>query len=291
LLTAFEAIFHERNLTKAAVRVSMSQPAMSNALSRLRLLLQDQLFVRTGNTMQPTQRAHQLSKPILQALELVREGLNNLSEFDPESNRDFNIAGNEYVNLVLLPKLLPEIYKYIENVHINSVLGDANGMRDKLKSGDIDVVIDINPLRDSEFEMQKIGTDKYVSIARKGHPSEGKKLTQDELLDHDHLILEPLNNDQGFFMEQLLRSNSQEHRIVARTAHLYGLPLMIAETDLVSSVPAQISKVFLKHFDLIELDAVMEQSEFPLMMIWHQSQTSDPGHQWLRNHIEQVCNF
>lgn len=262
---------------------------MSNALGRLRLLLKDQLFVRSGNSMQPTQRAQQLSKPILQALELVRSGLNDLTEFDLEADRDFNIAGIEYVNLVLLPKLLPLVYEHIEHIHINSVIGDAYAMKDKLKSGDIDVVIDITPLRDNEFEIQKIGTDKFMTIARKGHPSEGVSLSQTELLDHDHLILEPSNEEeQGFFMEQLLRSNGHEHRIVARTAHLYGLPLMIAQTNLVSTVPSQIGKVFLEHFDLIELDAPLQQTEFPMLMIWHQSQTSDPGHMWLRKQIEHV---
>jgi len=264
----------------------MSQPAMSNALSRMRLLLNDQLFVRTGNTMQPTQRAHQLAKPILNALELVREGLNELSEFDLKSDRDFNIGGVGYVNLVLMPKLLPNVYEHIENIHIHSVVGNAFSMKDRLKSGDIDIVIDITPLRDQEFEVQKIGTDRYMTIARKGHPCEGKKISQTELFDLDHLILEPGDGQQAFFMEQLLRSNGSEHRIVARSAHLYGLPLMIAKTDLVSTVPEQIGKVFLQYFDLIELDTEIDQTEFPLLMIWHQSQTSDPGHQWLREQIE-----
>jgi DNA-binding transcriptional LysR family regulator len=289
LLTAFEAIYAERNLTRAADRIGMSQPAMSNALTRLRAVLKDDLFVRKGNSMQPTARARQLAVPVQNALGLVREGLTQTDEFNPElSNRIFRIAGAEHIDYEILPRLihaLPDTYK---DLRFETIAGNAASMKDKLKSGEVDILIDISPLRDEEFEVRPITHDSLVTLVRKGHSMSGKKLGLHETLDLQHVILRA-RDEHGFFMERFLREHGKENNIIARVDHVLAMPLIVAESELVCTVPAHLAQPMIKHFNLEVLDTAIPPRTFSILMMWHKTQTHDSGQRWLRAQILRYC--
>ena len=290
LLTAFEAIFAERNLTKAAARISMSQPAMSNALNRLRHLFKDDLFVRQGNTMQPTQRAQQIAVQVQQALNLIREGLSEVDEFDPLNGRIFNLSGIEYLDMVIMPKLFEVIGEYIPPVRINAFSGYVADGPNKLKSGDYDILIDIAIPDDEEFCVQQIGSDRLVSLIRQEHPAAGKTLTLEEALNLDYVVLQP-RDEKGFYMERYLRAQGKEERIVAKLAHMPTLPLIVSRADYVCTIPESIASFFKKQLGLIELDAPIPEHELPVMMTWHHTQTHDAGHKWLREKLAEAASL
>lgn len=287
LLTVFEAILAERNLTKASARIGMSQPAMSNALARLRYLFSDDLFVRQGNTMQPTARAQQLAIPIGRALESVRESLAEVDSFDPIVGRNFAIGGIELVDLSIMPRLLSSIESYVDSIHISTAAGFAVELVDKLKCGDLDLLVDISPLRDDEIEAQQIGTNEVISVVRADHPLAGRTLSLEETLELNHVIYETAD-DAGLFMEKFLMSHGVSNRMVAKVSHLFALPFVVAETDLVGTLPRHFAELFMDKFGLATVETALKNTRFPVLMMWHRSQTSDPGHRWLRDRVQEV---
>jgi DNA-binding transcriptional LysR family regulator len=289
LLTAFEAIYAERNLTRAADRIGMSQPAMSNTLTRLRVVMKDDLFVRTGNSMQPTPRARQLAIPVLNALHLIREGLMQTEEFDPEtSDKCFKIAGSEHVDYEILPRVMGALPENYQHIKFETLAGNAADMKDKLKSGEVDILVDISPLRDEEFEVKQITHDSLVTLVRKEHPYVGQKLSMHQTLELKHVVLRA-RDEHGYFVERFLREHGKENNIQVRVAHVSAMPMVVAETDLVCTVPKHLAQPMRKHFNLELLDTAIPPRVFSILMMWHKTQTHDPGHRWLRAGILKHC--
>ena len=288
LLTVFEAIFAENSLTRAAQRVGMSQPAMSNALTRLRTALNDELFVRKGNTMQPTPRARQLAGPVQDALTRIREALTQSEQFDPDKPRKFIIAGNEHVDFEILPRLVQSLADRMGTIYFETIAGNAIGLKDKLKSGEIDLLVDIQPLQDEEFEVRQITGGVLVSLVRKGHPMAGRKLSLQQVFELRHVILRA-QDEHGFYVERFLREHGKENCIAVRVAHVFSLPVVVAQTDMVCTVPEHLARPMMEYFDLEVLDTAIPIHAFSIVMMWHRSRSHDPGHRWLRAQILRSC--
>jgi len=123
---------------------------------------------------------------------------------------------------------------------------------------------------------------------RKGHPAAARKLSQREYDAFYHVVLHTAD-EHGLHMKRDLLDRGQAGRIAARAAHLYALPLISRQTDLVCGVPRILADFYTRKYELVELDAPVGDIGFPVMMIWHQSQNADPGHAWLRNRIVEAC--
>lgn len=287
LFTVFEAIYLERNLTRAADRIAMSQPAASNALSRLRGALNDELFVRQGNSMQPTPKARELAKFVSQALDLIRCGVADAEGFDPTQPRTFNLAGIEHLEHYLLARLLESNKALLGSLHFNFTGGLASEWRDELKSGAIDLALDHVPLADDEYQVEQIGEDSLVSVVRTGHPAAGKTLDLTETLAQWYVVLQP-RDERGFATERFLRSHSAADRIAVRVNHFNAMLSAVEKSDLVGTVPAQILEHLGVRFDIARVETAMTARVFRLLMIWHRSQTHDPANVWLRSQVSRL---
>ena len=284
LFTVFEAIYQERNLTYAANRIGMSQPAASNALKRLRALFDDELFVRQGNTMQPTPRARELASSFNPALDLIRDGLAARAVFDPTQPRAFNIAGIEHLEHFVLASLLNAIGPNSGRIRLNAVGGFVDEFKDDLKSGEIDLAIDHVSLADEEFEVRQLGQDTLVCLVRQGHPSAGKTLNLDETLALDHVCLKARDH-RGFVAERFLRANGRADAIMVRVTHFYAMLSVIENSNLVGTMPRLIAERFLAHYPVAQVRTAIPERAFRVLLIWHRSQTHDPGNAWLREHL------
>ncbi len=287
LITVFEAIYLERNLTYAANRIGMSQPAASNALKRLRGLFDDELFVRQGNSMQPTPRARQLATSLNPALELIREGLTSRSVFDPSQPRVFNVAGIEHLEHFMLASLLKSIGPNLGRIRVNAVGGFVDEFKDSLKSGEVDLVIDHVPLADEEFEVRQLGQDTLVSLVRHGHPCAGKKLGLKETLAQNHVCLKARDH-RGFVAERFLRANGRSDAVVVHVTHFYAMLSVIENSNLVGTLPRRIAQRFLGRYPVSEVKTAIPERAFRLLLIWHRSQTHDPGNAWLREQVARA---
>ena len=172
LLTVFEAIWEERQMSRAAARLGMTQPAASQALARLRLTFDDELFLRSRKGMLPTPRASALAVPITSALEQVREAVTPPLAFDPDNEeRTFTIAFARYGELSLFPTLLKEIDRQSKTVRVRSHSGDSIDVADLLKKHSVDFGFDYREPQDSNLDSCLFEHEEMVVIARSDHPA------------------------------------------------------------------------------------------------------------------------
>ncbi len=286
LLTFFEALYQEENLTAAAERINVSQPAMSNALSRLRAVFNDQLFIRSGLNMEPTPRARRLAPSVLEALSRVREGLADNAEFDPTIPRTFNIAGVDHVDLIAIPELVRQNAEILSTVHFNSVYVSEDEYEERLRANQIDIILDVAPPKNPELQLVPILHRTVVPTVRKGHPVAGKKLKLKNLLDLQYAMLSPREVTSMATIETYLREHGCIDNVAVRVNRIRSLYDVVCNSDLVGFFPQQTAS--LQQDEVVTLDIELPPMEISHFMIWHQFQTDDPGHRWLREQIQSI---
>lgn len=286
LLTIFDAIMAERNMTRAAAKVGMTQPAMSNALGRLRALTDDPLFVRTAKGMVPTPRAEALAKPVRQALDLVRTGLTQSAVFDPAtSDRSFTLAMGDYCEVVFLPRLLAALEAEAPNVTFTLAAPAGATLRKEMKEGSVDLVWDSAPVDAAGYTSEKLLDDTVVWIMRAGHPLAGKDtLTQEDYQSASHIRLEPgityVHNFDGY-----VRQLGIHRAFSVELARIVPMIFVLAETDHVATLPRRVAEKFASLLPIAIKPLPFKLPHSPLYQSWHQSMTDDPGHVWLRHRL------
>ena len=286
LLVFFEALYQEENLTAAAERINVSQPAMSNALSRLRAVFNDQLFVRSGYHMVPTPRAQRLAPSVLEALARVREGLVDNAEFDPTIPRTFVIGGVDHVDLVAIPELVRRNSGLLSTVHFHSVTINEGGYEEGLRTNHVDLILDVAPPVSPELHIEPIMRRRLVATAREGHPLEGKKLVSEDLLELQYAMLTPRETTSMAAVETYLKENNCAENIAVRVCNIRSLFDVIRNTDLVGFFPEESTSG--DPNGLIPLDIDYPPMAVTHFMVWHQFQTDDPGHRWLREQVASI---
>ena len=189
LFVVFDVIYKEKNLTKAGQVLGMTQPAVSNALSRLREEFKDQLFVRTSKGMVPTPVAQNMIDDIRQALELIRNSITDSESFNPKTAKNtFKISIGDTSEYRLLPALIKQLTSSAPDVDIESYLTPRSETPKELATGNIDFAIDPPIHTDSSLRHQKIYEDEYVLIVSKKHPIASKKtISLDDYLNLSHM--------------------------------------------------------------------------------------------------------
>ncbi len=171
LLLVFDALMQEQNLSRAAIRLHMSQPAVSNALTRLRQQLGEPLFTRTARGMTPTAQARTLYEPVRQALYLLQIGLGPQADFEPDTHHLFKLSMNDYGQTVLLPDLLAHIKSRAPNVMLSVQSDDAGSIPAQLTTGTLDLAIDYLHFDNPELCYEPLHEEHLVVIGRAGHPA------------------------------------------------------------------------------------------------------------------------
>ena len=237
LLTFFEALYQEQNLTAAAERINVSQPAMSNALSRLRAAFNDQLFIRTGHSMEPTPRARRLAPSILEALSRVREGLEDSDEFDSSVPRSFNIGGIDHVDLIAIPELVRRNSETLSTIHYNSVSVPGDEYDERLRANQVDLVIDVEAPTQPQLRMEPVFSRHVVPTVRKGHPMAAKKLGLEDLNKLKYVVLSHRQVSSTAPVEAYLRDHGCLDNIAVRVSHIRSVFNIVRNSDLVCFFP------------------------------------------------------
>jgi DNA-binding transcriptional LysR family regulator len=286
LLIVFDALFRERNLTRASARLCLSQPAMSNALARLRTALDDPLFLRTGQGMSPTSRAKRLAEPIQQALDLIQYSLRENTSFDDgTSSRTFVIAVGDYGEAAILPRLMDWLMKAAPHVRIDIRAEHGNQIKEEMKEGRIDFALDYFKVQDSRFTSQHLMNDSLVSLVRQDHPSVGEHVTLNEYLALPHVIL----MQKKAWIDEALKKNGMTRNIAMQVPHFLSMPLIVQKTDLICTLPKRMAHAYADSFRVKVLKTPIAFQPFPIYNIWHESMENDPGHRWLRNAFYDLC--
>ena len=288
LLVVFDALMRERSVTRAGAAVGLSQPSMSNALSRLREQCGDPLFVRAREGMQPTALALRLAGPVQRALAMLRDSLEGEFAFDPTgSDRTFRLLLSDVGEIVILPRLIRHLEKVAPKMSVRSVQLPRDRHRDALEAGEVDlaVVRDVKP--DTGLLREVLYDDRYVCLVRKGHPQIGARMSLKKFLAASHIVVEVPGGGPGVF-EKILAARGLSRRVALTVPHYLVAPLIVAKTDLVVAVPDEIIPELPRPLAVRSLPLPFDLGGFRVHQFWHTRFDADPANRWLREQVRHL---
>lgn len=278
LFLVFDTIYTERNLTQAAKTLAITQPAVSNALARLRKLFNDELFVRTARGMQPTPVAESIAQNISDALGLFRASILEREAFDPAlTERTFQFSMTDLTEAVVLPKLIPFFEETAPNVTLQSYYVKRQELLRNLSRGELDFAVDVPVVEDPQLCHESLFSDDYVCVLRHGHPALAKELTLENFLGLQHIHVSSRRKGLGQVDLALLRSD-KERRIKLRVQHYRVAAAIVNTTDLALSLPRYLAT----KFDLAVQPLPFHVPQLDFHLYWHRQSDSDSSHRWLR---------
>lgn len=289
LLTAFEVLMAERHVTRAARRIGLAQPSMSNALARLRHLFSDPLFVRTREGMQPTARAEALAPHVAAALASVRAALESGQRFDPATaRRAFRVAAADYTEFVLLPPLIARLGREAPGIDLRVLPLNAETFAADLDRGRIDAAIGVFPDLPKRLLRRTLLRDDFVLIARRGHPTIITAPDLDALTAPGHILISQRGGDSGA-ADQALGRVGRERRIALTVAGFQSLPHLVAASDLVAITARRLAERMAGSVPLEVYPLPMPMAGFPLDLVWGQASDTAPAETWFRGVLAEVA--
>jgi DNA-binding transcriptional LysR family regulator len=289
LLVAFDAILKERNITLAAQRIGLSQPAMSSALGRLRRTFNDALFVRTGRGMQPTPYAELLAPPIQRACELIADSLRLGAAFEPAAaTRTFTLYMTDIGEAVFLPRLTRAMTSAAPDVMVRVLRVPARGAQEAMAAGEVDIAIGLFPDLKAGFFQQRLYRDEFVCVMRADHPQARAPLTAKAFGAMRHASIESAGTGHQAVVERAFARHRLHRRIGVTIPHFMALPAIVAETDLVATVPRRLAKTFAAYPNVALVEAPIRIPSVDIKQHWHTRYHHDDANKWLRRLLAEL---
>jgi DNA-binding transcriptional LysR family regulator len=292
LLPIALALYDELSVSRAAQTLGMSQPAVSMALRKMRATFNDPLFVRAPRGITPTPRAHALVAVARPLVTRLQEGLLAEEQFNAGvSTRPFTFALSDVGEMVFLPKLLERLRAQAPHASIRSVSMPPHQIAEGLEKGDIDLTIGYFPdLTRQSFFQQRLFTHHFACLIRAGHPLRAKRLTLEAFLAMEHAVVRAEGRSQEIF-ERFLERKKIRRKIVLLTPHFLSLPMVIARSNLVTTVPHALALYFSRLSpDLVIVRPPFDIAGFDLKQHWHRKYHNDSRNQWMRKQVAQLFN-
>ncbi len=287
-LVLFHQLTVERSVSRVAETLGVSQPAVSNSLAKLRRLLGDALFVRTGAGMVPTPFAEQLAEPVGRALGLLHSGLNQQPQFDPGSARRLLTIGmTDIGEVVFLPALVKRLHDVAPGVRLNTVRNSATHLRDDMESGKVDLAIGPLPQLRGGFFQRKLFRQRYVCVFRRGHHLDRKRITMADFKAAEHLAIVSAGTGHGK-IDDLLRRAGIERNIILSVPHFVSVGHILRETNLVATVTETLAASLVEPFGLSYRPHPAALPEVAINVFWHAKVHRSPIHQWLREQVFEL---
>jgi DNA-binding transcriptional LysR family regulator len=285
LLVIFNQLLTERKVSKVAENLGLGQPAVSNALARLRKLFGDELFLRTSSGMQPTPFADQLAESIGYALGMIHGAINVKNSFDPAaSKRSFSVGMTDIGEIYLLPLLMEKIHKVAPAVSISTVRNTSVHLKDSMEAGHVDLAIGLLPQLKAGFFQQRLFTQQYVCMFRDGHALDRKKITPSDFFAADHVAVVSTGTGHGI-VDDILDKNSPQRKVRLTVPHFVAVGHILQSTDLVATVPERLAEKMAKPFNLKYVAHPIKLPQIAINLFWHAKYHKDPANQWLRSLI------
>jgi len=280
LFIAFDVIYTEKNLTKAGQVLGITQPAVSNALSRLRELFGDDLFIRTSKGMIPTPVANQIIKDVRSALSLIQNTISETEKFDPSiAEMTFKISIGDSSEYRLLPLLIKELAEIAPKIKVETYLTPRKDAPRELASGTIDFSIDPPVHSDPHLRHEKIYEEDYVMIVRKDHPILNlKEITIEDYLKLSHIHISNRKTGLGHVDMALYRLGLSRD-ISLRAQHFLVAPYIVEQSDLAITT----TKGFAVDRDLAWRELPFEIEPLILHLYWHEAKDTDPSTKWMKD--------
>ncbi|EPI2800673.1 transcriptional regulator LeuO [Citrobacter koseri] len=287
LLTVFDAVMQEQNITRAAHSLGMSQPAVSNAVARLKVMFNDELFVRYGRGIQPTARAYQLFGSVRQALQLVQNELPG-SGFEPASSeRVFHLCVCSPLDNILTSLIYNRVEKIAPNIHVVFKSSLNQNTEHQLRYQETEFVIGYEEFRRPEFTSVSLFKDEMVLVASRKHPRISGPLLESDVYNEQHAVVSL--DRYASFSQPWYDTPDRQGCIAYQGMALISVLNVVSQTQLVAVAPRWLADEFAESLALQILPLPLKLNSRTCYLSWHDAAGRDKGHQWMEELLVSVC--
>jgi DNA-binding transcriptional LysR family regulator len=288
MLLIFRDLVRLQKTTAVAAGLGLSQSAISHALSRLRDVFGDPLFLRRTAGLEPTLRALELLPKVETILRLAQDALDAPAPFDPlSSQRSFRIAGNDLVGALITPSLVGLLRKEAPGCRVAFRFIVGVGSLNALRSNDLDLAVGRIWNLTDDFQAEPVFEESFVVVLRKNHPATRTGMNLEAYLALDHILVSFSGGYWGM-IDKALKRRRLKRRVVASVPMFMTAMTTVAQSDLAATVPSRLAAKHAKQLDLVVHDAPLKVDPFTISLVRHARSASDPGLDWLATKIFQA---
>jgi DNA-binding transcriptional LysR family regulator len=288
LLVALNALLEERNVTRAAERLFLSQPAMSGMLSRLRQAFGDELLVRVGRKLEMTEFAAGIAGRVHDCVQELEDLLDAGRPFEPATDtHSFRIGGSDYAVLLLFGPLMRRLTELAPNMSLHFVRLDVS-LGERIAAGDIDFGI-LPAEHEAGLSSVPFFDDSWVCAAWSGHPSVGDRLTVEDFLQQPHLAFNFSDPGHASVADEHVARSGYQRRIVASTVSFTAAPFLLSGTSLLTMLPRRLGERMALSADIRLLELPFDVPPLREQLAWNPRFTSSPAHIWMRELLAEVA--
>jgi len=285
LLVVFNQLLVDRSVSLTADKLGLSQPAVSNALKRLRDLLKDDLFVRTSRGMEPTPYAMHLVEPVGYALGMLQSALSQRDSFDPAtSERTFTLAITDIGEIYFMPTLMETLSRVAPHIKISTLRHQEGHLSDDMASGNVDLAIGLLPSLTTGFFQRRLFKQRYVCMFRQGHPQANNPITLAQYKSLPHVGIVSANTGHGELDDWLTKKGIERH-VQLQVPHFVAVGHILHSSDLIATVPERFAQKCEEPFQLETSPLPFKLPDIAIHLFWHAKYNREPANMWLRQQM------
>jgi DNA-binding transcriptional LysR family regulator len=282
LLVVFNQLLVDRSVSVAADHLNITQPAVSNALKRLRAALKDELFLRTSRGMEPTPYAMHLAESVVYALNALQSVLATRDSFDPAtSQRTFQLSMTDIGEIYFMPPLMDALALRAPHIQISTSRPSAGSLKEDMEAGRVDLAVGLLPNLQTGFFQRRLFRQRYVCLFRKEHPAAQAPITLQQFSELEHVGVVSANTGHGDVDSWLERAGIQR-RLRLLVPHFIAIGPILQSTNLIATVPQRFAERVQDAFGLVTSPHPARLPDIAISLFWHAKYNRDPANIWLR---------
>lgn len=293
LLVLFDTLIKECHVTRAALRMGISQSSMSAALAKLRTIFGDPLLVRSQKGLVATPRAKELALRVEGLLGEIDSLINEHREFDPRRlNITISMIVIDYIDFVVMPKLIQVVQERAPGLSLRVLNPNPRRLSEIMSTGEADMALTYFPAPPENVRTRRLFNDRLVGIASANHPIFDGPLNLDRFCEFDHVALEPGEGATMYneIIDGAIEREGKRRRVALSKPTFMGVPFLVSQTGLIATLPERIAERFTNFAPIRLFEIPLELEPINVVLMWHDRTHTNAVHKWLRERIIEVTD-